>query len=320
LRDLSKKGGSNEIKLPPGVIKLVEKRIKVLKSDNSTGANSNSSFGSEGSTVELVYHPSTSLHELFDEALDAFTRNIEKEQLPKFMKSLLYIMMYNKMSLRQPYELPEELWQGFIVASEGGVEDGWNYVTEKKGLLVHKKQFENSTMSCIRSSCVMPIPIEEMHTFCVSVQLRNNWDSLFSGGRIIEKLDDKTFIYVVEYRPPFWAPMFNNHDCLMIRTEREEPDGTVLIINRSVSHPNFPERRGWNRTEVDMAGWVLRPCGSNSCVIIYTTQVQFKGIPKWAETKMINKRALLPYKIRKFIEKELKNKKKIPAWKQDGLW
>lgn len=35
---------------------------------------------------------------------------------------------------------------------------------------------------------------------------------------------------------------------------------------------------------------------------------------------LCNKRAMLPHKIRKYIEKELKDKKKIPAWKADDLW
>src|SRR5687767_1665033 len=108
--------------------------------------------------------------------------------------------------------------------------------------------------------------------------------------------------------------MFHSHEYVILRTEKKQQDGTVMILARSVIHKDAPEKKGYNRSEVDVSGFVLRPCGINSTVVIYTTQAVMKGVPKWAEQKLLNNRALLPHKIRKFVEKELK-KNKVPAWK-----
>jgi|ADGO01.1.fsa_nt_gi hypothetical protein len=36
-------------------------------------------------------------------------QRLEKEQLPRFMKSMFYITMYNSMTSRGAYELPEQV-------------------------------------------------------------------------------------------------------------------------------------------------------------------------------------------------------------------
>eukprot|EP01114_Cavostelium_apophysatum_P008532 TRINITY_DN2107_c0_g1_i4.p1 TRINITY_DN2107_c0_g1~~TRINITY_DN2107_c0_g1_i4.p1 ORF type:complete len:560 (+),score=107.08 TRINITY_DN2107_c0_g1_i4:309-1988(+) len=286
------------VKLPGQVLKTLEKNIKESRQGNTEH------FG-----------PS-----IFDDALVAILRNLEKEQLPRFMKSMVYVAMYNSMMHRRPYELPDQLWREFLVASDGGVEDGWSFVAEKKGILIHKKLFKDNQWICVRGSGVVPIPASEMYLFATSLQLREHWDNLYKSGRIVERYDNHSVVVHIEYRAPRWAPMFNPHDFCMIRTERQEADGTIIVISRSILHKDVPDRKGWNRSEVDVSGYVIRPCGNNACVVIYTNQVAIHGIPKWAEQKLANARAMTPYKIRKFVEKELKDRKKVPAWKQPDLW
>lgn len=83
---------------------------------------------------------------------------------------------------------------------------------EKKGILVHKKQYKNTDMICVRGSGVVPLPIDEvgeslknslylkMHIFCTSIKLRYHWDNLYKNSKIVERFDDKTIILVYEYR------------------------------------------------------------------------------------------------------------------------
>ncbi len=63
----------------------------------------------------------------------------------------------------------------------------------------------------------------------------------------------------------------------MIRTERRQEDGTILILSRSVVHKEAPERKGYNRSEVEVSGFVIKPCGATSSVVIYVNQANMKG-------------------------------------------
>ena len=125
-------------------------------------------------------------------------------------------------------------------------------------------------------------------------------------------------------RPPKWAQtIFSNQDFVTIRTEKTTPEGTIMVLQRSIIHKDAPERKGFLRSELDVSGFILRPVGTNSCLVIYTMQAALKGLPKWAEGRLLNARALLPNKIRKFVEKELKDaakKKRTVVWKQEGLY
>ncbi len=58
----------------------------------------------------------------------------------------------------------------------------------------------------------------------------------------------------------------------MLRTEKVEPDGALLLLARSVVHPDAPEKKGITRSELDIGGWVIKSCGTHSSVVIYVNQ------------------------------------------------
>eukprot|EP01119_Soliformovum_irregulare_P022129 TRINITY_DN7512_c1_g1_i2.p1 TRINITY_DN7512_c1_g1~~TRINITY_DN7512_c1_g1_i2.p1 ORF type:complete len:622 (+),score=167.17 TRINITY_DN7512_c1_g1_i2:65-1930(+) len=199
--------------------------------------------------------------DLFDEALNEVTQIIETEQLPRFLKSLVYIAMYNCLAFRQPYELPEELWNKFLQAADGDERSGWEFGGETKGILIHKKKFSGSDLYCIKGSGMVPIPPNELKTFVVNLDFRAQWDHLYDGGKKIEILDKSSGSEIVQhsYRPPGWAkPFFKHHDFVVLKTEKTLSDGTIMVLSRSVVHKDAPERTGYNRDEADVSGFVIR--------------------------------------------------------------
>jgi len=256
---------------------------------------------------------------LFKEAQQEVVALLEQGQFPRFMKSMMYINMYNSMMLGSTkFVLPDLLWEELVIAAEGGVEEGWEFAAETKGVLIHTKAYKNEPGISVRGSGVLPIPPEEMRVLCTSLSLREQWDPLYQGGGIIEQLDDKTILCRYAFRPPTWAKMiFKPMDFVVLRTERVTADGTVLVLARSVVHKDAPEIKGITRSEIQITGFVIKPCGATSSVVIYVSQAEMKGIPKNLEKKYMHGRVLMIRKMRKFIEKELKEKKREPAWKQD---
>jgi len=260
---------------------------------------------------------------IFDMAANEVFKRMKGEQFPKFTKSMFYLSMYNQMMLRKGCELPDELWKGFKQSAEGGKDDGWEYVTETKGVLINKKTFGNSDFNCVRGSGVLPISPEELYVFTRDLPLRQGWEKLYKDAQIIEQLDSKTEIVHLEYKAPAWAKaVFNPHDFVVIKSERREADGSIIVMSRSVVHKDVPVQKGYVRDELEVSGWVIRPCGLDACVVIYLNQVQM-GIPKWAEALMMKERPLIIHRVRKFIEKELKESRKTgipPAWKTCETW
>jgi len=119
-------------------------------------------------------------------------------------------------------------------------------------------------------------------------------------------------------RPPKWALNIPwGHDFLLLRTERREPDGTVMVLSRSVVHRDCPVEKGFHRDEADISGFIIRPCGATSSVVIYVCQVKMNNIPEYFEKKYMNNRPMMIANIRKFVEKDLKDKSKVPTWRHE---
>jgi len=254
---------------------------------------------------------------IFDEAFAEVMRVMQHEQFPRFAKSMFYLAMYNSMTTRTPYELPDDVWKEFLVAAQGGEEDGWEYVAETKGVLIHKKLFSGSTYTCSRGSGVVPIPPEEMYIFATNIFLREHWDLMFRTARVVETLGPNTVICHYSYSPPKgFGAFFDKQDFVVLRTEKRQSDGTILVLSRSVVHQDAPVVKGFNRAEVESSGFVIRSCGATSSVVIYVSQVEM-SVPKWIEGKVVEKRALLPEKIRKFVVQEIKDSKKE---KRQPIW
>lgn len=88
-----KKAAPFKVKLSAGAVKGVKKGFKDWKKEREQG-------GPVGKGL-----PRT----LFDEMQMEIIALIEQEQLPRFMKSMFYITMYNAMVNRTPYELPDQV-------------------------------------------------------------------------------------------------------------------------------------------------------------------------------------------------------------------
>jgi len=259
--------------------------------------------------------------DIFDEAHEDVLKRLNGDQFPRFMKSMFYIGMYNSIQNRRAYELPEEIWKEFRLAAEGGVETGWEYVTETKGVLIHKRKYTGWTGTCMRGSGVIQATPDEMRIIANNFKVRDHWDD-HTNPRIIERFDDKTCIASFEYKPPKWLGMLPTHEFVMLRTERTDPDGALLLLARSIVHPDAPEKKSLRRSELDIGGWVIKSCGTNSSVVIYVSQTELKGLPKILEEAGLMRRALSVYNVRKFVDKELKaaaKEKRLPIWKTASM-
>ena len=91
-------------------------------------------------------------------------------------------------------------------------------------------------------------------------------------AKVIEQLDEKSVVMHYEFKPPKIVMFANSHDFVVIRTERIDPDGTCLVLSRSIVHQDVPERKGCTRSEVDIAGFCIKPAGTSQSVLIYVNQ------------------------------------------------
>ncbi len=154
--------------------------------------------------------------DIFDEAHEDVLKRLNSDQFPRFMKSMFYIGMYNSIQNRKAYELPDEIWKEFRLAAEGGVETGWEYVSETKGgkmsgknrenfiilmkffvrrtknfirmmkfsqflptfsVLIHRRKYTGWTGTCMRGSGVIQVTPDDMRVIANNFKIREHWDN-----------------------------------------------------------------------------------------------------------------------------------------------
>jgi hypothetical protein len=155
-----------------------------------------------------------------------------------------------------------------------------------------------------------------MYIFATNIELRERWDIYYKGGKLVDRYDEKTVVVQFQFHPPKWLPMLKERDFVLLRTQKVEADGSILVLSRSIVHQSCPERKEYSRGEIELAGFVLRPCGNNSCVVVYIQEVGITGVPKYLKEKIILKRGMVPHTIRKFVLKEQKDPDHVPLWKK----
>ncbi|KER33819.1 hypothetical protein T265_00477 [Opisthorchis viverrini] len=84
-----------------------------------------------------------------------------------------------------------------------------------------------------------------------------------------------------------------------------------MIANRSIFHKALPPRKQYVRAISHLTSYIIRPCGSNECELIYITQCDPRGkLPTWAVNKATQ------YVAPRVIKRLIKACQQYTAWKR----
>lgn len=140
----------------------------------------------------------------------------------------------------------------------------WRIAELMNGLRVFEEQGrEQNTPSVPCMKAVSRVNARADAVFRVVMDLskyRTEWDDSLEEGRVVESVDGHTDIIYSRMGPfrarPAWlAP----RDFCLIRNWRREEDGTYVVLYRSTSHSQCPERRGIVRGNLLGGGYIITP-------------------------------------------------------------
>mmetsp|Transcript_39313 Transcript_39313/g.47622 ORF Transcript_39313/g.47622 Transcript_39313/m.47622 type:complete len:358 (-) Transcript_39313:597-1670(-) len=147
------------------------------------------------------------------------------------------------------WKIPENEWQ---VTKD----------SEKTGAKIMTKGEEGSKFVMVRSEIAVKTPVDHFISIYRDVEQFKNWCPEVSF-RTVETVDDKiTQVMNVSYK----VPVLENRDTVFYTTEfpgtPEDPNkpGACFIAACSISHPECPKRRGYERAELFINMTVLEPC------------------------------------------------------------
>lgn len=114
--------------------------------------------------------------------------------------------------------------------------------------------------------------ISKMYQIASRLDVRPHWDSGIKPS-MVESLTDVCYIARYVFKPPKIAFMADAHEFITMRAEQWEPDGSCMILQCSIEHPDYVNvKKGHKRSELDLGGFHITKVSDKSCVITYVNQ------------------------------------------------
>jgi len=114
-----------------------------------------------------------------------------------------------------------------------GEQDGWARVNELQGVTIWKKA-DDSSMGIVKGvGIVERAKPYEVIAVASTIDIREHWDSLFAGGRLVEVLDPYYRVHLTYgYTKPSMA--VSSRDVVLCHIVTEKPNGTIYSITGSI--------------------------------------------------------------------------------------
>ncbi|XP_058853033.1 START domain-containing protein 10-like [Acipenser ruthenus] len=186
--------------------------------------------------------------------------------------------------------------------------DGWTVHYNKAGVTVWcRDQQQSETVQKLKMKIVCKdVTAETLYDVLHDTSYRKKWDSNMIDTYDIGRLTVNADVGYYSWRCP--SPL-KNRDFVTLRSWLPL-GGDYMIINYSVKHPKYPQKKDYVRAVSVQTGYLIKSNGVNS-TLFYMTQVDPKGsLPKWVVNKV--SQFVAPKAMKKIYKACLK----YPEWKR----
>jgi hypothetical protein len=166
------------------------------------------------------------------------------------------------------------------------VDNGWSNVTDEKNIKIHKKHIKGMPQLLVKSNAILDgFSKEEVFEAISNVNIRKEWDKIFSEFKIVETNDKEGWeVLYMSIKSP--SMMIMPRDFVQKRKIwRDFPaDDSIILHFKSVDHPQCPDKKGFIRASTIISGYFIKQISTNplKTILSSVTQTDIKGsIPQW---------------------------------------
>ncbi|CAD8140729.1 unnamed protein product [Paramecium octaurelia] len=203
-------------------------------------------------------------------------------------------------------QLLEETKTKILSIVELKPENQWTLDTNKDGYVIYTRNNPENGLKINRTETNAAVDPEEFVNFVIDMTRKKEYDANFLEGRLIDKLDEKTFIFYARGKPPTF--FIDARDFCLLSRVYKLGDDHFMTITKSIEHPQVPPVKGVQRGEIVFSAWIVKKQPNGQTNIIIIGNMNPKGdIPK----AIINQGAKFQAEgVKKAVEYLTKNKKK----------
>nr|CAB3266635.1 PCTP-like protein [Phallusia mammillata] len=192
--------------------------------------------------------------------------------------------------------------------------ESWSECYSKKNVTVATKHQENSNVKLLRAvTSFSDVSAGTIFDVVHDTEYRRKWDhDMIKMDEVCKICVNNTVSYYAVKCPTPVKPRDVVFLCSWIAYPNMREPKEYIMINKSVSHSDFPPKSNMVRAISLVTGYHIRPTGPNSADFTYLTQFDPRGkLPKWVVNKVAE------FFTPKVIYRIHKAARKYVAWKQN---
>ena len=198
----------------------------------------------------------------------------------------------------------------FCCYIQGYGQDDWELKTEKEGIKVYTKTFDDSKFKAIRVNLDLQATLTQIVALLMDVNTGAEWVYSTKSSVLLKQISPNELIYYSEVKLP-WP--ISNRDFIAQLTAKQDAKTKVVTIDGPVVPDYVPAKDGIVRVRRSVGKWIITPVGPHHVQIQYTLRMDPGGdLPAWLFNLFVTKG---PTESFKNLQEELKK----PAYAQAHL-
>jgi len=178
----------------------------------------------------------------------------------------------------------------------------WNLDSDKDGIKGYSRHDVATGLKMARGEGVIERPVDMISRIILEPASILKWEGNLVSHEVVETLDDYEVIRSLDKK----RPLVSQRETLLLTKIKHNEDGSIVIVQKSFSHDDYPEKKGYVRAFVNMCSWTLTPDAEdpNTTHGTYIIFVDPKGwVPKPVFNAFVSDQASNIRKLRNYIEK-----------------
>jgi len=191
--------------------------------------------------------------------------------------------------------------------------EGWTELPTNPSdkMNIYKKAMSTTLIQCVKGIGVINAPPSIIKNIIRNLTNAVSWYPLFESAKLLEFIDRNTEVWHWKFSARVCL-LKQQRDFCLLRHRFDKPDGSFMLVARSIEHKLCPEEPDYTRGEILTSGFHIRQNedNPNSSIVTYVANVDPKGLlPEYLKAKFLNviadRQPRLLLSLRKYVEEVL---------------
>ena len=207
-----------------------------------------------------------------------------------------------------------QMWSFLIllfVSIESFSQKDWTLKTEKNGIKVYTKSFENSPFKAIKTTFTIDASLTRITAVLLDIKNTGDWVYSTKSAVVLNQISQSELVYYSEISVPW--PVSNRDFIVRLKVSQDRATKAVTVLADNLPN-HLPVYKNIVRIPHSYSKWVIEPVNASQVKVEYVLQVDPGGsVPAWLINMFATRGPLESFiGLRNQVKKSIYNNVSLP--------